>query len=114
MSQNQCHGCIKLEEHLKSAKEMKKHKKEVHALQFQISDDALQQMPDFQGQIDVPKEIGHIDKDLVVQMKWRVACEMNSGKELICTDCLFENQLDDDLELEETMALIGKQDYPKL
>ncbi|XLR49781.1 hypothetical protein S83_000453 [Arachis hypogaea] len=71
-------------------------------------------MPDFQGQIDVPKKIGYIDKDLVVQMKWRVACGMNSGKELICTDCLFENQLDDDLELEETMALIGKQDYPKL
>ncbi|XLU77043.1 hypothetical protein S245_000464, partial [Arachis hypogaea] len=56
--------------------------------------------------IDVPKKIGYIDKDLVVQMKWRVACGMNSGKELICTDCLFENQLDDDLELEETMALI--------
>ncbi|QHO48379.1 ATP-dependent RNA helicase [Arachis hypogaea] len=114
MSQNQCHGCIKLEEHLKSAKEMKKHKKEVHALQFQISDDALQQMPDFQGQIDVRKEIGYIDKDLVVQMKGRVACGMNSGEELICTDYLFENQLNDDLEPEEAVALIVVQPQKSL
>ncbi|KAL1370055.1 hypothetical protein AAHE18_01G032100 [Arachis hypogaea] len=106
MSQNPCHGCIKLEEHLKLAKEMKKHKEEVHALQFQISDDALQQMPDFQGRIDVLKEIGCIDEDLVVQMKGRVACEMNSGEELICTECLFENQLDD-LEPEEAVALMS-------
>ncbi|XP_020972282.1 DExH-box ATP-dependent RNA helicase DExH11 isoform X3 [Arachis ipaensis] len=106
MSQNPCHGCIKLEEHLKLAKEMKKHKEEVHDLQFQISDDALQQMPDFQGRIDVLKKIGCIDEDLVVQMKGRVACEMNSGEELICTECLFENQLDD-LEPEEAVALMS-------
>ncbi|KAK7301822.1 hypothetical protein RJT34_12698 [Clitoria ternatea] len=106
MSQNQCHGCIKLEEHLKLAKEIKSHKEEVDALQFQMSDDALQQMPEFQGRIDVLKEIGCIDEDLVVQMKGRVACEMNSGEELICTECLFENQLDD-LEPEEAVALMS-------
>ncbi|KAK7305341.1 hypothetical protein VNO77_43246 [Canavalia gladiata] len=106
MSQNQCHGCIKLEEHLKLAKEIKKHKEEVYALQFQMSDEALQQMPDFQGRIDVLKKIGCIDEDLVVQMKGRVACEMNSGEELICTECLFENQLDE-LEPEEAVALMS-------
>jgi len=51
MSQNQCHGCIKLEEHLKLAKEIKKHEEEVYALQFQMSDEALKQMPDFQGRV---------------------------------------------------------------
>ncbi|KAL2332921.1 hypothetical protein Fmac_014134 [Flemingia macrophylla] len=106
MSQNQCHGCIKLEEHLKLAKEIKKHKEEVYALQFQMSDEALKQMPDFQGRIDVLKEIGCIDEDLVVQMKGRVACEMNSGEELICTECLFENQMDE-LEPEEAVALMS-------
>ena len=39
----------KLAEHLKLAKEIKAHKDEVCALQYQMSDDALQQMPDFQG-----------------------------------------------------------------
>lgn len=52
------------------------------------------------------KEIGCIDSDLVVQIKGRVACEMNSGEELICTECLFENQFDD-LEPEEAVALMS-------
>ncbi|XVF19931.1 hypothetical protein REPUB_Repub11eG0153900 [Reevesia pubescens] len=106
MSENKCHGCIKLEEHIKLAREIKKHKEEVNALEFQLSNEALQQMPEFQGRIDVLKEIGCIDEDLVVQIKGRVACEMNSGEELICTECLFENQLDD-LEPEEAVALMS-------
>ncbi|XP_051134448.1 DExH-box ATP-dependent RNA helicase DExH11 isoform X2 [Andrographis paniculata] len=106
MAQNKCHGCTKLTENLKLARELNKHKEEVNALKFQMSDEALQQMPDFQGRIDVLKEIGCIDADLVVQIKGRVACEMNSGEELICTECLFENQLSD-LEPEEAVAIMS-------
>ncbi|XP_055831950.1 DExH-box ATP-dependent RNA helicase DExH11 isoform X4 [Solanum dulcamara] len=106
MAQNKCHGCIKLDEHMTLARELKKHREEVNALKFEMSDEALQQMPDFQGRIDVLKEIGCIDADLVVQIKGRVACEMNSGEELICTECLFENQLDD-LEPEEAVAIMS-------
>ncbi|GAV74483.1 DEAD domain-containing protein/Helicase_C domain-containing protein/DSHCT domain-containing protein/rRNA_proc-arch domain-containing protein [Cephalotus follicularis] len=106
MANNKCHGCIKLEDHIKLAKEIKSHKEEVNDLEFQLSDEALQQMPDFQGRIDVLKEIGCVDEDLVVQIKGRVACEMNSGEELICTECLFENQFDD-LEPEEAVALMS-------
>ncbi|CAK7331344.1 unnamed protein product [Dovyalis caffra] len=106
MASNKCHGCIKLEEHISLAKEIKRHKEEVRNLQFLMSDEALQQMPDFQGRIDVLKEIGCIDGDLVVQIKGRVACEMNSGEELICTECLFENQFDD-LEPEEAVAIMS-------
>ncbi|KAL9169534.1 hypothetical protein ABFS82_04G085500 [Erythranthe guttata] len=106
MAQNKCHGCVKLEEHIKLAQELKGHREEVNALKFQMSDEALQQMPDFQGRIDVLKEIGCIDSDLVVQIKGRVACEMNSGEELICTECLFENQLND-LEPEEAVAIMS-------
>ncbi|KAL6200294.1 hypothetical protein ACLB2K_030076 [Fragaria x ananassa] len=105
MAKNKCHGCIKLEEHINLAREIKRHSEEVNALKYQMSDEALQQMPDFQGRIDVLKEIGCIDADLV-QIKGRVACEMNSGEELICTECLFENQLDD-LEPEEAVALMS-------
>lgn len=56
--------------------------------------------------MEVLKHIGCIDADLVVQIKGRVACEMNSGEELICTECLFENQLDS-LEPEEAVALMS-------
>lgn len=106
MSENKCHGCIKLDEHIKLAKEIFKHRDEVNDLKFQMSDEALQQMPDFQGRIDILKKIGCIDDDLVVQIKGRVACEMNSGEELICTECLFENQLED-LEPEEAVAVMS-------
>ncbi|KAJ8749712.1 hypothetical protein K2173_012263 [Erythroxylum novogranatense] len=106
MAANKCHGCIKLGEHINLAKEIKKHKEEVNDLKFQMSDEALEQMPDFQGRIDVLKKIGCIDMDLVVQIKGRVACEMNSGEELICTECLFENQFDD-LEPEEAVAIMS-------
>nr|XP_027070791.1 DExH-box ATP-dependent RNA helicase DExH11-like [Coffea arabica] len=106
MAQNKCHGCVKLEEHIKLARELKQHREEVNALKFEMSDEALQQMPDFQGRIDVLKEIGCVDADLVVQIKGRVACEMNSGEELICTECLFENQFDD-LEPEEAVAIMS-------
>ncbi|KAF3333981.1 helicase SKI2W isoform X1 [Carex littledalei] len=106
MTENKCHGCIKFKEHISLIKEHKRHKEEVNALKFQMSDEALQQMPDFQGRIDVLKEINCIDEDLVVQLKGRVACEMNSGEELICTECLFENQLDD-LEPEEAVAVMS-------
>ncbi|KAK4492081.1 hypothetical protein RD792_002878 [Penstemon davidsonii] len=106
MAESKCHGCIKLEENIKLARELKRHGDEVNALKFQMSDEALQQMPDFQGRIDVLKETGCIDDDLAVQIKGRVACEMNSGEELICTECLFENQLDD-LEPEEAVAIMS-------
>lgn len=51
MARNKCHGCIKLEEHKKLAKEIKGHKEEVKALKFQMSDDALEQMPEFEGRV---------------------------------------------------------------
>ncbi|KAI9077981.1 hypothetical protein K1719_040110 [Acacia pycnantha] len=34
-----------------------------------------------------------------------IACEMNSSEELICTECLFENQLDE-LEPEEAVSTV--------
>ncbi|AQK68640.1 DExH-box ATP-dependent RNA helicase DExH11 [Zea mays] len=106
MSENKCHGCIKLKEHISLMREQKMYKDQLNELKFQMSDEALQQMPEFQGRIDVLKVIHYIDSDLVVQLKGRVACEMNSGEELISTECLFENQLDD-LEPEEAVAIMS-------
>ena len=51
MSQSKCHNCVKLEEHIKIARDIKKHKEEVNDLKFKMSDEALQQMPDFQGRV---------------------------------------------------------------
>lgn len=51
MAENKCHGCIKFNEHIMLIKEQNRHKEEVNALKYQMSDDALQQMPDFQGRV---------------------------------------------------------------
>ena len=51
MAKNKCHGCIKLKEHLKLAREIREHKEEVNFLEYQMSDEALKQMPDFQGRV---------------------------------------------------------------
>lgn len=53
MAENKCHGCIKLKENIMLLKEQKRHKDEVNALQYQMSDEALQQMPDFQGRVRI-------------------------------------------------------------
>lgn len=53
MSVNKCHGCIKLEEHINLAKEIKKHKDEITKLEYEMSDEALKQMPDFQGRVSL-------------------------------------------------------------
>lgn len=57
-------------------------------------------------QIEVLQEVGCIDTELVVQLKGRVACEINSGDELIATECLFDNQLGD-LTAAEAVALLS-------
>lgn len=51
MSENKCHGCIKLKEHISLMKEQKRYTDELKQLKFQMSDDALQQMPEFQGRV---------------------------------------------------------------
>jgi len=71
-----------------------------------MSDAALQQMPDFQQRIEVLQTVGCIDHDLVVKLKGRVACEINSGDELVATEMLFENQLDE-LEPAQAVAIMS-------
>ncbi|KAG6547499.1 hypothetical protein Mapa_010947 [Marchantia paleacea] len=106
MAQNKCHRCPKLQEHYVVVKNQHLLQERVKQLKFELSDAALQQMPDFQQRIEVLQEVGCIDADLVVQLKGRVACEINSGDELIATECLFDNQLDD-LDPAETVALLS-------
>ena len=51
MSENKCHGCVKLKEHISLTREQKQHKNKLNELRFEMSDEALQQMPEFQGRV---------------------------------------------------------------
>ncbi|KAI5065072.1 hypothetical protein GOP47_0019767 [Adiantum capillus-veneris] len=106
MAINKCHRCTKLQEHYNLFKSQSALKEKVKQLKYELSDAALQQMPDFQQRIEVLQDVGCINFELAVQLKGRVACEINSGDELIATECLFENQLVD-LDAAEAVALLS-------
>lgn len=54
----------------------------------------------------VLQQLGYLDSERVVQIKGRVACEVNSGDELIAAEMILDNQLDD-LEPAEAVALLS-------
>ena len=72
MAENKCHGCVKLKEHMAQAKRMKMHREEVNALRFQMSDEALQQMPEFQGRVSFPNFIFSIQREAVSESMSRL------------------------------------------
>ena len=57
-------------------------------------------------QVEVLKALNFVDDQQVVQLKGRVACEMNSADELLATECLMDNQLEQ-LTAAEAVALLS-------
>ena len=45
--------------------------------------------------IRVMRRLGHIDADNVVQLKGRVACEINTADELLVTELMFNGAFND-------------------
>ncbi|KAL0030068.1 hypothetical protein WJX79_004816 [Trebouxia sp. C0005] len=78
----------------------------LRALAHQVSDANLQQMPDFQQRIEVLRQLEYIAHDNTVQLKGRVACEINSGDELASTELIFGGVLTQ-LTPEEAVAVLS-------
>ncbi|RLN32622.1 hypothetical protein BBJ28_00000426 [Nothophytophthora sp. Chile5] len=72
----------------------------------ELSNDSLSLFPDFQQRLSVLKRLGYISEDGVVQVKGRVACEINTCEELVLTEMIFENVLAS-LEPEEIVAVLS-------
>ncbi|KAG7391848.1 Helicase SKI2W [Phytophthora boehmeriae] len=72
----------------------------------ELSNDSLSLFPDFQQRLSVLKRLGYISDDGVVQVKGRVACEINTCEELVLTEMIFENVLAN-LEPEEIVAVLS-------
>ncbi|KAI5778902.1 NUC185 domain-containing protein [Geopyxis carbonaria] len=71
-----------------------------------ISDQNLQLLPDYEQRVAVLKELSFIDENSSVQLKGRVACEVNSAHELVLTELVLENFLAE-YEPEEIVALLS-------
>lgn len=63
-------------------------------------------LPDYEQRLSVLKDAGFIDQNQNVLLKGRVACEINSGYELVLTELILDNFLGD-FEPEEIVALLS-------
>eukprot|EP00750_Incisomonas_marina_P027149 INCI6145.6.p1 GENE.INCI6145.6~~INCI6145.6.p1 ORF type:complete len:1373 (-),score=295.98 INCI6145.6:1679-5797(-) len=84
----------------------------IEALKTLFSSEALRLFPDFQQRLKVLVTLDYIDAENAVQLKGRVASEVNTCDELILTELVFENVLFD-LNAAECVALLSALIFKK-
>ncbi|RUP46089.1 NUC185 domain-containing protein [Jimgerdemannia flammicorona] len=106
MNEYQCTRCPDLNEHYGLVHKQWLLKDQIEVLKRTISDQNLELLPDYYQRIEVLKRLNFIDVNGTVQLKGRVACEINSADELILTELILENILAD-FEPAEIVALLS-------
>ncbi|KAF3927535.1 hypothetical protein AA313_de0202882 [Arthrobotrys entomopaga] len=101
-----CLACPNFPKHFRARHEEYKLQEEIRNLKQLISDQNLQLLPDYEQRIMVLKQLDFIDESSRVQLKGRVACEINSANELVLTELILENALAE-FEPEEMVALLS-------
>ncbi|KAK7203627.1 NUC185 domain-containing protein [Myxozyma melibiosi] len=101
-----CLACKDFVKHFAMIHEESLLKQNILELKQAISDQNLELLPEYEQRIEVLKDLGFIDDGLNVELKGRVACDINSGHELIITELILENFLAD-YEPEEIVALLS-------
>lgn len=81
-------------------------RKNIESLNHLISDENLELLPDYEQRLKVLQQLEFIDENQNVGLKGRVACEINSGWELVLTELILDNFLGD-FEPEEIVALLS-------
>jgi antiviral helicase SKI2 len=71
-----------------------------------ISDQNLELLPDYHQRIDVLRQLNYIDDQGSVQLKGRVACEINTADELLLTELVLDNVFAD-FEPAEVVAILS-------
>ncbi|CAM9232038.1 unnamed protein product [Sphacelaria rigidula] len=92
-AQSKCHTCPKLAEQYGLHEKRDRLQRRVDLLQHALSSEALSLFPDFQQRLGVLRSLGYVEGN-TVQLKGRVACEINTCDELIATEMVFENVLE--------------------
>ncbi|KAG0086288.1 hypothetical protein BGZ92_008265 [Podila epicladia] len=103
----QCNKCIDLKAHYGVVHHGRELKYKTEDLQRVISDQNLELLPDYHQRIAILKELQYLDPESsTVQLKGRVACEVNTADELILTELILDNMLSE-FEPEEIVALLS-------
>jgi antiviral helicase SKI2 len=86
-----CVQCPKIHEQYAKIDRTERMKKGLERIRNALSGQNLALMPEFEKRVLVLQTLKYLDKDRTVQLKGRVACEINSCDELIVTEMIFEN-----------------------
>ncbi|KAF9556418.1 antiviral helicase [Agrocybe pediades] len=103
---SQCVQCPEFENHYRIIHGQKVLEANIAYLKLALSDQNLELIPDYEQRIGVLKDLKFIDENSTIQLKGRVACEINSANELILTELILENTLAG-YEPEEVVALLS-------
>ena len=91
---SKCHTCLLLPSQYTHIHRLRRLEQKASQLQHWLSNESLALFPDFQQRLTVLGALGYIDPESqVVQLKGRVACEVNTCEELLLTEMVFENVL---------------------
>lgn len=103
---SKCHDCSEQTRMLSTVDKINRVVKHCQHLKYALSNDSLSLFPDFLQRLQVLETLGYIDSNRTVQLKGRVACEINTCEELILTELIFENVLSG-LTPQEIVALLS-------
>jgi antiviral helicase SKI2 len=103
---SKCHSCQKQESHFQLAQKKFLLKQQVNSLRLALSEDNIELISDFNLRVDVLKKLKYVNSDRTVQLKGRVACEINTCESLIVTEMIFENVFTS-LSPEECVAILS-------
>jgi antiviral helicase SKI2 len=78
----------------------------------QLDDQRILLVQDFENRIKVLTELQYLDEHRTVQLKGRVACEINTCESLILTEFLMDNVIHE-LTCEETVAVLSTLVFQK-
>jgi antiviral helicase SKI2 len=103
-----CRDCPQLETHLALLDQALLLEQTLRdsGLRAAVNDENVELMNDFQQRLDVLQALGYIDEHRIVQLKGRVAAEVNTCDALIVSELVFENVLTD-LPPDEAVALLS-------
>lgn len=79
----------------------------IESLKKSLSDENLELLPEYNKRLEVLKTLDYVNPEqLTINLKGRVACEINSGWELVMTELVFDNFLGG-FSSEEIVALLS-------
>lgn len=79
----------------------------IEELKESLNDENLELLPEYNKRLEVLKQLEYVNPEqLTINLKGRVACEINSGWELIITELVFDNFLGG-FSSEEIVALLS-------